>query len=166
MKNRTKNLAFAGITAGLYIVLTLISNAFGLASGVVQVRLSEALTVLPFFTAAAIPGLSVGCFLANVLTGCNILDIMFGTLATALGAIGTHYLAKATKKKGTFLCTLPPVCSNMIIIPLVLKYAYGFPNRFLTLMLFVGIGEVVSCCLLGLILLYALKKNDSLQNGL
>ncbi|MCM1124540.1 MAG: QueT transporter family protein, partial [Eubacterium sp.] len=88
--SRTLFLAQAAMIAALYIVLTFIANAFGLANHAVQVRFSEALTVLPYFTPAAIPGLYIGCFLSNILTGCALPDILFGSLATLLGALGTY----------------------------------------------------------------------------
>ena len=83
-------MAQAAMIAALYIVLTFIANAFGLANYAVQVRFSEALTVLPYFTPAAIPGLFIGCLLSNILTGCALPDIVFGSLATLLGALGTY----------------------------------------------------------------------------
>ena len=95
MKNKkVLFLTQAAMIAALYVVLTFIANAFGLASGVIQVRLSEALTVLPFFTPAAVPGLYVGCLLANLLTGGCLLDILVGSLATLIGALGTRALRK------------------------------------------------------------------------
>ena len=144
-------LAQAGVIAALYVVLTCLAAGFDLASGAIQVRISEALTVLPFFTPAAVPGLIIGCLLANTITGAVIPDIVFGTIATAVGAVGTLLL-----KKHSFLCTLPPVLSNAIIIPFVLRYAYGIPGSIPFFMLTVGAGEVISCCLLGSILLHAL----------
>lgn len=145
-------LAQAGVIAALYVVLTCLAAGFDLASGAVQVRISEALTVLPFFTPAAVPGLIIGCLLANTITGAVIPDIVFGTIATAVGAVGTMLL-----KKHPFLCTLPPVLSNALIIPFVLRYAYGIPGSIPFFMLTVGAGEVISCCLLGSILLHALQ---------
>ncbi len=160
---RNKKVLFitqAAVIAALYVVLTMFINAFNLASGNIQVRISEALCVLPFFTPAAIPGLWIGCLLANILTGATIYDIVFGSLATLIAAIGTYLL-----RKHKFLCTLPPVISNAIIIPLVLRYGYGFvftwhdkdwslPFYALT----VGAGEVISVCILGSILLGVLNK--------
>ena len=93
------DLTQGAMIAALYVVLTFIANLAGLASGVIQVRLSEALTILPVFTAAAVPGLAVGCVLANLLTGCAIWDVVFGSLATLIGAVGTRLLRK--KKSGT-----------------------------------------------------------------
>ena len=79
--------ATGGVIAALYVVLTVIANALGLASGAIQVRFSEALTILPVFTPAAIPGLTVGCVLANLITGCAPWDVVFGSLATLIGAL-------------------------------------------------------------------------------
>ena len=84
----------AAMIAALYVVLTLAINAFGLASGAIQVRVSEALTILPYFTPAAIPGLFIGCLLSNTITGCALFDIIFGSIATLLGAVGTYLLRR------------------------------------------------------------------------
>lgn len=160
MKKKTLRIAYAAIIAALYVALTLVSELFGMASGMIQFRLSEALTVLPFFTAAAIPGLSIGCLLANPLTG-SAADALFGTLATLLGAIGTFLLARIPfcKKKGALLCTLPPIIFNILIIPPVLKYAYGMSAGLLFLACAVAIGEIVCCGLLGGILLHSLRRS-------
>ncbi|MCR5531307.1 MAG: QueT transporter family protein [Lachnospiraceae bacterium] len=162
MKKKTYFIAVAAITAALYVALTYLSNAVGLASGMIQFRLSEALTILPYFTPAAIPGLTIGCILSNTLTGCVIWDIIFGSVATLLGAIGTYLLAKlpaCKKTKGALLCTLPPVIANMLIVPFVLKYAYELPDAIPFMMLTVGIGEIVCCSILGGLLLLSLKKS-------
>ncbi|MBO4399362.1 MAG: QueT transporter family protein [Lachnospiraceae bacterium] len=162
MKKPSLYVATAAITAALYVALTYLSNAVGLASGAIQFRLSEALTILPFFTPAAIPGLTLGCILSNFLTGCIIWDIIFGSVATLLGAVGTYLLSKlpfCRKNKGALLCTLPPVIANMLIVPFILKYAYEVPDAIPYMMLTVGIGEVVCCCVLGGILLFSLKKS-------
>lgn len=120
---RNKKVLFltqAAVIAAIYVVLTIFISAFNLASGAIQVRISEALTILPFFTPAAIPGLAIGCLLSNLLTGAAVYDVVFGSLATLLGAVGTYLL-----RKHKFLCTLPPVIANMVIIPFVLRYGYG-----------------------------------------
>ena len=94
---RNKKVLFitqAAVIAALYVVLTQFANMLGLANGAIQVRFSEALTILPFFTPAAIPGLAIGCFLSNVLTGCALYDIIFGTIATLIGAVGTYLLRR------------------------------------------------------------------------
>lgn len=160
---RNKKVLFvtqAAVIAAIYVVLTMFIAAFNLASGNIQVRLSEALCILPFFTPAAIPGLWIGCLLANLLTGASIFDIVFGSLATLIGAIGTYLL-----RKHKFLCTLPPVISNMVIIPVVLRYAYqltfiynGIDFSIPFFALTVGIGEVISICVLGSILLNVVYK--------
>lgn len=164
-KDSTRYVAFGGMIAGLYVVLTYVANLFGLASGAIQVRLSEALTILPVFTAAAVPGLAVGCLLANILTGCVVWDVIFGTLATLIGAVGTRLL-----RNKPYVAWIPPVVSNAVIIPIVLMKAYGvedvavFGQTFAgnalwpMLVLTVGIGEIISCGLLGLMLYQTLKK--------
>ncbi len=141
----------AGVIAALYVVLTMIAAGFDLASGAIQVRFSEALTVMPFFTPAGIPGVIIGCLCANIITGCALPDIIFGTLATAIGAFGTYLL-----RKNRYLCTLPPVVSNALIIPLLLHYAYKLPGGIPFFMLTVGAGELIACCGFGLLLLHAL----------
>ena len=148
----TQYLTHAAAIAAIYTVLTVIAAGFGLANGAVQVRFSEALTVLPFFTPAAVPGLAVGCLISNIVTGCALPDIIFGTLATLLGALGSHAL-----RRNRFLVSLPPILANTIIIPFVLSYAYHIPGGIPYFMLTVGAGEVISCLLFGQILLTALS---------
>ena len=154
-KNSNTNfLTQAAAIAALYVVLTLIANALGLASYSIQVRFSEALAILPIFTPAAVPGLFVGCLLSNVLSGCIFWDIIFGPIATLLGAIGTRLL----RKKRKWLATLPPVLSNTLIVPFILSFAYKFEGSLPYFMLTVGIGEILSCTVLGLILYSVLYK--------
>lgn len=153
-KTSALRLTQAAMIAAIYVVLTYFISAFGLANGAIQVRISEDLTILPIFTPAAIPGLFVGCLLSNILTGCMALDVIFGSLATLIGAIGT-YLLRKTK----FAFTLPPVIANTIIVPLVLRNVYGLEDAVWYLMLTVGIGEVLSICVLGMILKKALWKH-------
>ena len=148
---KTLRIVSGAAIAAVYVVLTVLAASVNLASGAIQVRFSEALTVLPFFTPAAVPGLAVGCLLSNILTGCALPDIIFGTLATLLGALGTRML-----KGHRFLCTLPPVIANTLIVPFVLTYAYHIPGGIPYLMLTVGIGEVIACMILGQILLATL----------
>lgn len=152
-KNNVLFLTHAAMIAALYVVLTFLSNAFGLASGAIQIRISEALTILPYFTPAAVPGLFIGCLLSNVLTGCALFDILFGSLATLLGAVGTRIL-----RKRKWIAPIPPIISNMVIVPLVLTYVYEIPGGIPYLMLTVGIGEVISCGVLGLLLFSVLSK--------
>ena len=148
------DLTQGAMIAALYVVLTFIANLAGLASGVIQVRLSEALTILPVFTAAAVPGLAVGCVLANLLTGCAIGDVVFGSLATLIGAVGTRLL----RGQSPVLAVLPPILSNIIIVPLVLQRVYGVEDAYWYLAMTVGAGEIISCGVLGLLLYRSLKN--------
>lgn len=148
---KTLHIVNAAAIAAVYVILTVLAASVNLASGAIQVRFSEALTVLPFFTPAAVPGLAIGCLLSNILTGCALPDIIFGTLATLLGALGTRCL-----KGHRFLCTLPPVIANTLIVPFILTYAYQIPGGIPYLMLTVGIGEVIACMILGQVLLTGL----------
>ena len=154
--NNTKYLTQSGVIAALYVALTLLAKVFGLDSGQIQLRLSEALCVLPVFLPAAVPGLTIGCLLANLLCGTIIWDVVFGTLATLLGAIGTRLL-----RKRPLLALLPPIVSNTIIVPFVLAYAYCIPGSVPFFMLTVGIGEVLSCGLLGSLLYNTLDKHKN-----
>ena len=151
MSKKTAYITQAALIAALYTVLTMIAAGFDLASGAIQVRFSEALTIMPFFTPAAIPGLTLGCLLSNILTGCALPDIIFGTLATLLGALGSYAL-----RSNRFLCAIPPIVSNALIIPFILTYAYHIPGGIPLFMLTVGTGELISCMGLGQILLQAL----------
>ncbi len=164
MNKKTLSLVHAAVIAALYVVLTLLANALGLANYAIQVRFSEALTILPYFTPAAIPGLFVGCVLSNILTGCMPLDVLFGSIATLLGAVGTYFLcgkAKAaaqTSPVKTFLAPIPPIIANTLIVPFVLAYVYQFEGSIPYFMLTVGAGEVISCGILGILLLKVLQK--------
>ena len=151
----TRYVTQAALVAALYVVLTYLSAAIGLSSGVIQIRFSEALTILPYFMPSSIPGLFVGCILANSLTGCAVWDVIFGSIATLLGAIFTYLL----RKKNKFLAPIPPILANTIIVPFVLKFIYGFNGVLPYFFLTVFIGEVLSCGVLGMLLLIALEKN-------
>lgn len=155
MQKNTRFITQSAIIAALYILLTIISNAAGLANGVIQLRLSEALTILPIFTPAAIPGLFIGCILSNILTGCLLWDIVFGSLATLAGALGTYYLCK----KRPYLAPIFPIASNAIIVPFILQYVYNFEGSYWYFMLTVGIGEIVCCGALGILLYKVLNRH-------
>jgi len=144
-------LAQAALIAAVYVVLTVLFAPFSF--GQVQVRLAEALTVLPVFTPAAIPGLFIGCIIGNLTGGAIPLDVILGGFATLLGAIGT-YLFRQWK----FLAPVFPIMANTIIIPQVLYYGYGINLPIPVTMLTVGIGEVISCGVLGIVVLLALNK--------
>lgn len=154
MKEKTLYLTRAALIAAFYVVLTFVSQFFGLASGVIQFRLSEALTCMPLFYKEAVPGLAVGCVLANLLSGCALWDIVFGSLATFLGAVGTYYIGRKKPVMGPVF----PIISNMIIVPLVLQNVYGATDSYWFLMLTVGAGEIVCCGILGMALYKAYKK--------
>lgn len=156
MKN--KKLFFivqAAMIAAIYVVLVLIFQPISISY--IQVRIAEALTILPFFTPAAIPGVTIGCLLGNLISGCDVLDIVFGSLATLLGALGSYSL-----RKNKFLVPIPPIVANTIIVPWVLRFAYGEALSIPFMMLTVGVGEVLSCGVLGLTLLFALSRYKSI----
>ena len=134
------------LIAALYVALTWLSSLVGLASGAIQFRLSEALCVLAAFTPAAIPGLAIGCALANLLTGSLPLDILFGSLATLLGAL----VCWLTRRFGRLWAPVPNILSNTVIVPLVLMFVYQLEGGFFLLALGVFIGEFVCGGLLGL----------------
>ena len=154
MKKNVLYLTQAAIIAALYVVLTIVAGAINLANGAIQLRFSEALTILPLFTPAAIPGLFIGCLISNLLTGCVIVDVIFGSLATLIGAFGTLGL-----KKLPYLAPICPVIANGLIVPYVLRYAYSIKDAYLYLVITVGIGEILSCFVLGLMLYKVLDKN-------
>ena len=155
-KFKTIDIVYGAVTAGLYIALTYVSQFFGLASGAVQLRLSEALCILPVFTPAAVPGLTVGCLLANLFTGCAIPDVFLGSLATLIGAVFTYLL----RKKNVFLAAVPPVISNALIVPPVLVLVYHETMAYPLIVLCVAAGEIMSCIVLGGLLGLAIKKRN------
>ena len=152
---RNKNINFltqAAMIAAIYVVLTYVFAPFSF--GEVQVRIAEALTILPVFTPAAIPGLFVGCLIGNILGGAILPDIIFGSLATLIGAFFTYQL----RDKNKFLAPLPPIAANTIVVPFVLRYGYGVALPIPFMMLTVGVGELLSCGVLGMVLYFALRK--------
>lgn len=142
----------AAMIAAIYVVLTYVFAPFSF--GEIQVRIAEALTILPLFTPAAIPGLFIGCLIGNILGGAILPDIVFGSLATLIGACFTYLL----REKSPLLAPLPPIMANTFIVPFVLRYGYGVPLPIPFMMLTVGIGEVLSCGVLGLILFAAFRR--------
>ena len=142
ISSSTLNLAFAAVLAAVYAVITYMTAP--ISFGPIQFRVSEALCILPVFMPAAVPGLFVGCFLANFLSGAAVMDVVFGSIATLIGAAGT----RALRDRGV-LAAVPPILSNALIIPFVLRYAYGVEDLVPFMMLTVGIGEVISVGILG-----------------
>ena len=157
MNEKAKYISQSGIIASLYVVLTMISTMCSLSSGVIQLRLSECLCVLPIFVPSAIPGLAIGCLVSNLISGCVIWDIIFGTLATLIGAVFTRLM-----KKAGLLAVIPAIISNAVTIPFVLSLAYNAEEAFPILILSVAIGETVSCLGLGSLLYKILKNNEHL----
>ena len=145
-------LAQAAMIAAIYVVLTVLGAS--LAFGEVQVRISEALTILPVFTPAAIPGLFIGCLIGNILGGAILPDIIFGSLATLIGAVFTWLL----RNQSRYLAPLPPIAANAVVVPFILKFGYQVPLPIPFMMLTVGIGEVISCGILGMFLYSVLNR--------
>lgn len=147
-KNTIRRMTFGALIGALYVALTLLSSALGLAIGPFELRFSEALCILPVFTPAAIPGLFVGCILGNILSGALIWDVIFGSLATLLGALGTYYF-----RNKKFLPYLPPIAANTLVVPPLLYYVYGFRSSALPFLFFsIFVGEVLSAGVMGAIL--------------
>lgn len=153
MKNKNVTyLTQAAMIAAIYVVLTYIFAPFSF--GEVQIRIAEALTILPLFTPAAIPGLFAGCLIGNILGGAILPDIIFGSLATLIGAVLTYQL----RNRLPLLGTLPPILANTIIVPFVLRFGYGIALPIPFMMLTVGIGEIAGCGVLGMVLYLALAR--------
>ena len=156
-RNPALKVAQGAIIAALYVVLTVIFAP--ISFGEMQVRISEALTILPMFTPAAIPGLFVGCVLGNLLGGAIPVDVIFGSLATLIGAVGGYLL-----RKNRWLVPLPTVLSNAVIVPFVLRYGYGVTLPGVThpiplMMVYVAVGEIISCYVLGELLCTVLLRH-------
>ena len=148
---KRKNLLYVtqgALIAALYVVVTEISTLMGLSSSVIQFRISEALCILVAFTPSAIPALGIGCFIANIFAGGVPMDIFLGSLASLLGAYFGRLL-----RRWWYLVPLPTVVANVLLIPPVLKFTYGFEGALPFFMLTVGIGEIV-CAYIGGLLLY------------
>lgn len=153
---RTVFMTQAAMIAAIYVALTYAFAPFSF--GEVQIRISEALTILPVFTPAAVPGLFIGCFIGNILGGAILPDIIFGSLATLIGAFFTYRL----RDRNRLFAPLPPIIANTIVVPFVLHYGYGVPLPIPFMMLTVGAGEIVSCGVFGMVLYAALWKYKNL----
>ena len=173
LRNRTRYLCQAAMIAALYIVLTWVSATLGLDSKTPQCRLSEALAVLPLFMPASVPGLAIGCFVANVLFSPVPADWIFGTLATLIGAVLCRLIGRVWQSyriPNLVVATLPNAIANTVIVPLVLQYAYGLGEGYVVLMLGVGAGEVLSGVVFGVLLALSIppslkKRLASIQLG-
>lgn len=147
---------FGALIAALYAVLCYLTSFIPTIGGVFQFRISEALTILPYFTASAVPGLTIGCLISNLIMGAGIYDVVFGTLATLIGAVGTWLLRKRSK----WLAPLPPILANTIIMPFVIAWVSGTSEAIPFFVLSVGLGEIVCCGVFGMLLLAALERNN------
>lgn len=154
-RNTAKKLSQAAMIAALYVVLTLVFAP--ISFGAMQVRVAEALTILPLFTSAAIPGLFVGCLLANLIGGAVVLDVAFGSLATLIGAVGGWLL-----RRNRWLVPIPAILANTVIVPLVLKYGYGVDLPLLLSAVYIAVGEIIGCGVLGELFASALLKRRSI----
>lgn len=167
MKRRNKSavaaMARAAMIAAMYVALTYLASLLGLSSGVIQFRISEALCILPLIFPEAVIGLTLGCALANALTGALLLDVVFGTLATLIGALGALAFRKLPKKV-SYLCSVPTILANAIIVPFVLKLVYRLEGGYLFFAATVGLGELICAGLLGAYLLFVLRKRVKLYN--
>ena len=175
----------AAVIAALYVVLSMLSELLGLCSGVIQCRISEALTILPAFFASAIPGLYVGCLLTNLISSATIWDIIFGPVATLIGALVTYLIGRAVRSKAlpkkddatatdkisalrivilTIMFALPPIIANALIIPPVLKFGTGLDDAFWFIVVTVTAGEIIACGIFGGILLTSLLRNRATRS--
>jgi uncharacterized membrane protein len=159
MKNRTRHLVQASLVAAAYAALTLLLQP--LSFGIVQFRVSEALTVLPVLMPAAIPGLFIGCLLANILGSGGWQDIVFGSLTTLVAAVLTWHLRKVF-----WLAPVPPVVLNSLVVGSYLWLMLGRTMPLAVSCLSVGLGEAGACFLLGLPLLWFLRRNRALLHAL
>ena len=155
-RKRIRRLCEAALIAAIYVILTYLCAAVGMSSGAIQLRLSESLCILAIFTPAAVPGVALGCFMANLLTGCALWDIVFGSLASLIGMIGCRAL-----RKHPYLAPVPYALANMIVIPFVIKLVYGAPEVLPLIFLTVGIGEMLSVFGFGIPLYLVLKKRSN-----
>ena len=167
MSKKVRDLVLSAVIAAMYAVLTYVAAAMNLAYGSVQFRFSEALTILPVFTPAAIPGLTLGCLISNLASPLGIVDWIFGPLATLMATVCTYLVRKIEWKQVAFLAPLPPVVFNALIIGFEVAclseagtFAWGNASwgGFLAGALSVGIGELVVCYGLGIPLMIAVKR--------
>lgn len=148
---QTQMVAQGAIIAAIYVVLTMLFAP--ISFGPVQIRVAEALTILPMFTPAAVPGLFLGCIIANTLGGGIMLDVIFGSIATLIGAVLGRML-----REHRWLVPIPAIVSNAVIVPLVLRYGYGVNLPLPALVLYITLGEIAGCYVLGQLLAQVLLR--------
>lgn len=151
MKAKTGFLVQSAAVAALYTVLGIFAY---FPAGPFQVRVAEAMTVLPCVMPAAIPGLCIGCFISNIITGCAPWDVVFGTLATLIGAVLTRLL-----RSHRWAAPIPPILANTVILPPVLTLVYG-EKSYLFFLISVAAGEIISCGILGTLVNAAIMKYE------
>lgn len=159
MSKRTKKIVYGALIAALYAVITIALAP--ISYGQIQVRVAEALTIMPFFSSYSILGLFIGCIIANMVGGNGIFDVVFGSLATLISAVITYYIGKSNLRYKRYLAPLPPVIINAIIIGIELNVVFKLP--LVASMLWVGLGEMVACYVLGLPLLLYIDKNEKIK---
>lgn len=165
-KHSTLYVCTAAAIAAMYAVLTWLSSAVGLSSGPVQFRISEALCVFALFTPAAVPGLTIGCLAANLIGSCAVWDVVCGSAATLVGALGVRALRRLPSRL-SFLAPLPYFAANTLVIPFVLRAVYGAKEALPLLFLSVGVGELVCAWIGGVLLGGAIRRSgvDKLLEG-
>ncbi|WP_186431060.1 QueT transporter family protein [Clostridium sp. BSD9I1] len=160
MKKNTRNLALSAIIAAVYAVVTMYLT-YPMSYQASQFRVAEALTILPFFSTAAIPGLFVGCLISNLLSPVGPLDIIFGSLASLIAAFMTYLIGKSNLKFKKYLAPLPPVVVNALIVGWLLNYTLKWPIAIT--MIQVGFGQILACYGLGLPLMLFIERNQQLK---
>ncbi len=151
-RSKISDITYGGVIAAVYVVMTIVLGEFSV--GVIQLRISEALCIFAAFTFSAVPGLFVGCLISNLILGCAMPDIIFGSLATLIGAYGAYLL----RNKNKFLIPIPTIIANTIIVPLILRFVYGNNELMWYMFATVFIGEVISAGVLGTCLYRVLNK--------
>lgn len=161
--NKAHKLVITALIAAIYAAVTILLAP--ISYGMLQVRISEALTILPFFSPYSIVGLFLGCLISNFYSPIGPLDIILGSLATLLSAIATYYIGKTKLKYTKYLAPLPAVIFNAVFIGALISNVYSNGNlySFIISALWVGFGEAVSCYALGLPLLLFIDKKESLR---
>ena len=162
---KIKKISLCAIIAALYVALSFSLSFFSYSP--VQIRISEAFTVIPYFGSWGIAAVTAGCLISNLISPYGILDIVFGTAATFIGAVGTHILSK--HKPGLwYLAPLPPVIANTLIIPVIFCMESGVfnPGSYLIFAAQIFAGEALSCCGIGIPLIAIIRKNRKLSDYL
>lgn len=151
----------SAVIASGYVLLTVFSSLFGLSNGLIQLRLSETLCILPIYTVSAIPGLTVGCFISNILSGGTMIDMVFGSIATLIGAIGTRLL-----RNKKYLALVSPILSNAIVVPLMLYYGYQIKQPYWLILIAITAAETITAGVLGGILMNVIEHKKILKDEL